>query len=206
MFDVYTRRTCPFFHTHDIAKMPTHRVLELPTNQQILGLSDFIKYDYPLPRDYGQINSQYQRTAEPIKISLVSPDDYEWRVAVENWFDSNLFLEQPFGLERFLREPKLASKRFRLHYARFLLPLPETHYRYRYEQQDSLWSKYDSPFFFAYTIGDKERQKFINENFVEVAYNYEPTSWNRDRRGITIPDDWLSNRIDENAHKYDLFA
>jgi hypothetical protein len=189
-------------------KIPTHKLLAPPTYEQTLLPYHFVKYDYPLPRDYGQINAQYNRTAEPAKITLVG-DDWEWRTAVANWLDSRLFMEQPFGLESLIRKPRLqVGRSMRLHYARFLLPLPESHYRYRWtNSNEPIWDKRDSPFFTAYYIGQGESRLFADEVSVEVAYNAIPTSWNASgKRAFTIPEDWLSNRIDENASKYDLFA
>jgi hypothetical protein len=193
----------------DLAKMPTHKVLALPDYGQVLMPYDFVKYDYPLPRNYGQTNSQYNRTAEPVKITLVG-DDPEWRTAVANWTESELYFHQPFGLELLLRKPLLqVGRSMRLHYARFLLPLPTDHAYHRWYSKNGepVYDKRESPFFLAYYVGQSENRLFVNEVDVECAYNANPASWHTSgRRAYTIPADWLSNRIDENKHKYDLFA
>jgi hypothetical protein len=195
MFDVYKART--HFLDDSVDSIPTHRVLETPADNKILMPSQFVKYDYPKPRDYGQIGG-YSKTAEPLKIALVD-NDYEWRVAVENWIDSDLFIRQPFGLEELIRRPRAERGRYRLHYARFVLPSDN------YRGVPS-WSKYWSDYFFAYYFNKDGERLFIHETAVEVAFNDAPISWHIQNRGYTIPQDWLTNRIDENRHKYDLFA
>jgi len=193
----------------ELAKMPTHKVTELPDASKFLMPYEFVKYDYPLPRDYGQTNSQYNRTAEPVKITLVG-DDHEWRIAVANWLDSELFAEQPFGLELLIRKPRLqVGRSMRLHYARFLLPLPTDHAYHKWYSKNGepVYDRRESPFFTAYYVGQGENKLFADEASVEVAFNAIPTSWRTDgRRAYTVPQDWLTNRIDENKHKYDLFA
>jgi hypothetical protein len=193
-----------------LAKLPTHKVLDVPSYEQLLMPYEFVKYEYPLPRDYGQINGHSQRTAEPVKIALVN-NDYEWQTAVANWLESSLYLEQPFGLELLLRQPRLQRGRsLRLHYARFLLPLPAEHRYYKWYSRENgqpIFDRYESPFFTAFYVGSGENKMFISDIDVDVAYNAEPVSWNSGgKRAHTIPTDWLSNRIDENKHKYDLFA
>jgi hypothetical protein len=174
----------------------------VPSHSKILDLYDFVVYRNPKPRDYGQINGHSQRTAEPLKLALVD-DDHEWRIAVAHWLESELFVEQPFGLEQLIRRPRTKGTRnYRLHYARFILP-----YTSAWGNREPYYDKRFSPSFTAYYIGTGEDRLFINECFIESAYNAEPISWNSSgRRAYTIPADWLSNRIDENKHKYDLFA
>lgn len=188
-------------YSDDFFTLPTHKVLELPDRNKTLGIQDFVVYGNPLPRDYGQIRGQYNRTAEPLKLALVE-NDYEWQVAVANWFDSELFVEQPYGLEQLIRRPNTAGKRnFRLHYARFLLPAGLGW------KDQPYYDRYSSPCFTAYYFGTGESRVFINEFLIDAAYNADPISWNsKGRRAYTIPADWLSNRIDENAEKYNLFA
>lgn len=188
-------QTRQFGYYDDFWKIPTHKIQEVPTYNRILDLYDFVIYRNPKPRDYGQIDGHSQRTAEPLKLALV--DDYEWKTAVANWTESKLFMEQPFGLEQLIRRPRTKGTRnFRLHYARFLLPIVDGYYDKKY-----------SPSFTAYYVGQGKDRLFINECLIDSAYNAEPISWNASgRRAYTIPTDWLSNRIDENKDKYTLFA
>lgn len=203
MFDLTTFSVEELYgirYNDDFWKLPTHRVAAMPTEDKTLCISQFVVYRNPLPRDYGQINAQYQRTAEPLKISLVDENDHDWRIAVVNWTMSDLFIQQPFGLNEHIRRPLTSRSHYRLHYARFLLPIEKS---WREPYYDRRWSEC----FTAYYIGSGEDRLFISEPAIDAAYNAEPTSWNKyGHRAFTIPEDWLSNRIDENRHKYDLFA
>ena len=194
-------QTRSFGYRDDFFKLPTHKVTAVPDLGELLNINQFVVYGNPLPRDYGQINGQYTRTAEPLKLALVE-EDWDWQIAVANWFDSELFMEQPWGLDQLIRRPRTRGNRnFRLHYARFLLPL-EYHW-----SKTPYYDRHLSPSFTAYYIGQGESRKFINEFIVDAAYRADPISWNAGgRRAYTIPQDWLTNRIDENKHKYDLFA
>jgi hypothetical protein len=181
--------------------LPTHKITAVPDEAKILQLHNFVVYGNPLPRDYGQINGHSQRTSEPLKLALVTKD-YDWITAIANYADSDLFFQQPFGLEELIRRPRTEGKRnFRVHYARFLLPIV-TNYR-----NEHYYDKYHSPCFTAYYIGTGADRRFISEFILDAAYRADPVSWNSGgKRAHTIPTDWLSNRIDENREKYTLFA
>ena len=191
-------QTRSFGYNDDFWKMPTHRVEAMPDYSKILGVHEFVIYGNPLARDYGKINGHSNKTAEPLKLSLVG-NDPEWQVAVANWFESELFDEQPYGLNELIRRPRTAGHRhYRIHYARFLLPMENSYAR---------WDKRWSPSFTAYYIGTGEDRLFFSEFIIDAAYNAEPTSWNQyGDRAYTIPQDWITNRIDENKDKYTLFA
>lgn len=195
--------TRQFGYYDEFWKIPTHKIAALPTYNQFLEIYDFVVYASPKPRDYGQINSHSQRTAEPIKLALVG-NDYEWRTAVANWLESDLFIEQPFGLQHLIRRPRtIGNRNFRLHYARFILPYPYP----EWSNSEPFYSKRYSPSFTAYYIGTGADRLFINEAYVDAAYRADPSSWNAEgRRAYTIPEDWLSNRINENKDKYALFS
>lgn len=194
-------QTKRFSYYDDFYKLPTHKVLAMPDDSKTLGVHQFVVYGFPKERDYGQINGQYNRTSEPLKLALVD-NDWDWQLAVANWFESNLFIEQPWGLDELIRRPRTRGNRnFRLHYARFLLPI-ESKWR-----SEPYFDKRMSPSFTAYYIGNGQDRLFINEFILDAAYRADPVSWNASgRRAYTIPQDWLSNRIDENKQKYDLFA
>jgi hypothetical protein len=193
-------QTREFGYYDEFWKIPTHKVEFMPNYNQILGVHEFVIYGNPLARDYGKINGHSNKTAEPLKLALVG-NDHEWKVAVANWFDSELFEEQPYGLNELIRRPRtMGHRNYRLHYARFLLPAEES---YSYARWDKRWS----PSFTAYYIGTGADRLFVSEFIIDAAYNAEPTSWNRyGDRAYTIPADWLTNRIDENKDKYTLFA
>jgi hypothetical protein len=199
MWDREMTRSFPYYD--DFFKIPTHKALAMPDESQQLGVHSFVVYGFPKERDYGQINGQYNRTSEPLKLALVY-DDWDWQMAVANWFESELFDEQPFGLEHLIRRPRTRGNRnYRLHYARFLLPLTSTW------RSEPYYDKRLSPSFTAYYIGTGQERLYINEFILDAAYRADPISWNASgKRAYTIPQDWLSNRIDENRHKYDLFA
>jgi len=168
-------------------KVPTHRVhsVEEVTKNQ-LTLDQFVVYGYPLPRDYGQISSTYNRTAEPFKISLVG-DDWEWRTAVSNYVESWDF-ELGLPLHYFIRAPKLAPKRYRLHFARFVLPT----------RWGGYFSAYYSSFFYGYYIMKEGVRYYIDACEFDGAFYHEPKSWNRaGERALTIPEDWASNRFSD---------
>jgi hypothetical protein len=194
-------QTKSFGYYDDFYKIPTHKVIAVPDDSKLLGIHQFVVYGNPLPRDYGQINGQYTRTAEPLKLAFVE-NDWDWQTAVANWFESDLFVHQPWGLQELIRKPRTRGNRnFRLHYARFLLPLTSSW------RSQPYYDKRMSPSFTAYYIGQGEDRRFINEFIVDAAFRADPISWNAGgRRAYTIPQDWLTNRIDENASKYDLFA
>ena len=161
-----------------------------------MSLSEFVVYDFPKPRNYGQAYSYYERYAEPQKIRLVSPSDFDWRIAVENYFLSDAFVYEPYISNRVIREPRLSQRTLRVKSARLLLPstgsvLP-TH------------STAYSDFVFSYfvempdeTLG-KTIRRHIDPLILDGAYHREPISWDRTgKRSHTIPADWLSNRIAE---------
>ena len=177
----------------ELKSMPTHKIeneQELWSNA--LSLSQFVVYCYPKPRDYGQTNSHYQRTAEPLKIGIVAHDDFDWQIAIENYYQSAVFGE--YDLNKMIREPKLSAGKYRLHYARFLMPA-ETYGR------DVWYSKDYSPFITCYYIerpdgtGKRVRQ-YIDHLSLDNAFTLEPYGWHRSgTRSHTIPEDWLSNRV-----------
>jgi len=195
------RRT-PYYG--ELNSMPTHKIQsEQEIWSSLLSPSEFVVYGYPKPRDYGQMNSHYQRTAEPLKIGLVAQDDYDWQIAVENYYQSGLFGQYSLNAE--IRQPRLSAGKYRLHYARFLLPEESYHSRRDY------WSKEFSPFITCYYIerpdgtGKKVRQ-YIDHLALDNAFQLEPNGWNRSgRRAYTIPADWLSNRIAD-LDRYAKFA
>ena len=179
-----------------LIKQPTHKInSEDEVWNNSLSLSQFVVYGYPKPRDYGQVNSTHQRTSEPMKLGLVSPEDYEWQIAVENYYQSNLFGQ--YILNNEIREPKLAKSKYRLHYARLLLPFKPFHWSSR-----DYWSKEGSPFIPCYYIErldetGKRVRHYIDHLAVDNAFVLEPTGWNKSgRRSHTIPEDWLSGRLD----------
>jgi len=192
-------RSFPYYD--DFFKIPTHKALAMPDESQQLSVHQFVVYGFPKERDYGQINGQYNRTSEPLKLALVD-NDWDWQMAVANWFESELFDEQPFGLDQLIRRPRTRGNRnYRIHYARFLLPLTSSW------RNEPYYDKRMSPSFTAYYIGTGQERLYINEFILDAAYRADPMSWNASgRRAYTIPQDWLSNRINENRHKYDLFA
>ena len=192
-------RSFPYYD--DFFKIPTHKALAMPDESQQLGVHQFVVYGFPKERDYGQINGQYNRTSEPLKLALVH-NDWDWQTAVANWFESDLFMEQPWGLDQLIRRPRtMGNRNYRLHYARFLLPLTSSW------RSEPYYDRRYSPSFTAYYIGNGQERLYINEFILDAAYRADPISWNASgKRAYTIPQDWLSNRIDENRHKYDLFA
>jgi hypothetical protein len=199
VWDREMTRSFPYYD--DFFKIPTHKALAMPDESQQLSVHQFIVYGFPKERDYGQINGQYNRTSEPLKLALVD-NDWDWQMAVANWFESELFDEQPFGLDQLIRRPRTRGNRnYRIHYARFLLPLTSSW------RNEPYYDKRMSPSFTAYYIGTGQERLYINEFILDAAYRADPMSWNASgRRAYTIPQDWLSNRINENRHKYDLFA
>jgi len=199
MWDREMTRSFPYYD--DFFKIPTHKALAMPDESQQLSVHQFVVYGFPKERDYGQINGQYNRTSEPLKLALVD-NDWDWQMAVANWFESELFDEQPFGLDQLIRRPRTRGNRnYRIHYARFLLPLTSSW------RNEPYYDKRMSPSFTAYYIGTGQERLYINEFILDAAYRADPMSWNASgRRAYTIPQDWLSNRINENRHKYDLFA
>ncbi len=193
------RRT-PYWE--ELNAMPTHKIEnEQEVWSSLLSPSEFVAYGYPKPRDYGQMNSQYQRTAEPMKIGMVARDDYEWRLAVENYYLSDVFGEYSLNAE--IREPRLSAGKYRLRYARLLLPY--------ITRTKPYWSKDYSPFIACYYIerpdetGKKVRQ-YIDHTALDNAFYLEPNGWNKSgKRSHTIPADWLSNRIAD-FDRFALFA
>jgi hypothetical protein len=186
----------------ELNAMPTHKIQsENEVWSSLLSLSEFVLYGFPKPRDYGQMNSQYQRSAEPAKIAMVANDDYDWKIAVENYYLSNVFGQYDLNSE--IRRPELSAGKYRLHYARLLLPV-ET-----YGSQD-WWSKDHSPFITCYYIErpdgtGKRVRHYIDHLALDNAFYLEPNGWNRSgKRAYTIPADWLSNRIAEMP--FTLFA
>lgn len=195
------RRT-PYYE--ELNSMPTHKIQsEKEVWSSLLSPSEFVVYGYPKPRDYGQMNSHYQRTAEPLKIGLVAQDDYDWQIAVENYYQSELFGQHSLNAE--IRQPRLSAGKYRLHYARLLLPEESYHSRRDY------WSKEYSPFITCYYIErpdgtGKRVRHYIDHLALDNAFTLEPNGWNRSgRRSHTIPADWLSNRIAD-LDRYALFA
>lgn len=184
--------------------MPTHKIQsESEIWSNLLSISQFVIYGYPKPRDYGQINSQYQRTAEPLKISMVANDDYDWQIAVENYYLSNVFGEYDLNSE--IRQPRVSAGKYRLRHARLLLPI-ET-----YTGIQGWWSKDFSNFVSCYYIerpddtGKRVRQ-YIDHLSLDNAFILEPNGWNKSgERSHTIPEDWLSGRIAD-PDRYTLFA
>jgi hypothetical protein len=194
------RRT-PYYE--ELKSMPTHKIQsEQEFWSSLLSPSQFVVYYYPKPRDYGQINSNYQRTAEPIKIGLVAQDDYDWQIAVENYYQSSLFGQ--YFLNDEIREPRLSAGKYRIHHARLLLPV---------DSYGGAWhDREHSPFITCYYIerpdgtGKRVRQ-YIDYLSLDNAFVLEPYAWNKSgKRSPTIPTDWLTKRIATDLDGYAKFA
>jgi hypothetical protein len=188
----------------EIMSIPSKRLNnldEIYANE--LSLSEFVVYEFPKPRNYGQAYSYYERYTEPQKIRLVSPNDFDWRIAVENYFLSDAFVYEPYISNSVIREPLLSQRTLRVKSARLLLPskgsvLP-TH------------STAYSDFVFCYFIdlpdekSGKTIRRYIDPLILDGAYHREPISWHSTKRSHTIPTDWLSNRIAD-LDRYAKFA